>query len=330
MKSSYEVHEGGLRPCEEGVGLIRVFIAPGKDERKELVEVFGLDGYDLDAALDPDEIPRLEVGTAGTTMIWKQPRNVSVGEQLRFDVGSAGLFLRPGAMLLVTSDDHLPFGEREFRSVRDASDMLLRMLLHTVHHFQGHLKVIKQITAELGTRISVSMENRYYLQMIALSESLIYYIDAIEGNAAVINKLRAAADRLSLTPSQVDTLHDILLDTQQCARQANIYSNVLSGLMDARGNIINNNIGVLLKKLTLISVIFLPLNLLASIGGMSEFSAWTQHLDWRIAYAVFVLVMALIGWSTWMLLTRVLNRRAGDPTRRRGWWRPPGRLRPAP
>ncbi|MDQ8020435.1 MAG: magnesium transporter CorA family protein [Moraxellaceae bacterium] len=326
MKSNYEVHEGGLRPCEEGAGLIRVFVAPGREERKELIEVFGLDSYDLDAALDPDEIPRLEVSTAGTTMIWKQPKNVSVGAQLRFDVGSAGLFLRPGAMVLVTSEDHVPFGEREFRSVRDASDMLLKMLLHTVHHFQGHLKVIKQITAELGTKINVSMENRYYLQMIALSESLIYYIDAIEGNVAVINKLRAAADRLSFTPSQVDTLHDILLDTQQCVRQANIYSDVLSGLMDARGNVINTNISVLLKNLTLISVIFLPLNLLASIGGMSEFSTWTQHVDWRIAYAAFVLGMAVVGWCTWMLLTRVLNRRAGEQPRRRPWrWLRPAR-----
>ena len=71
------------------------------------------------------------------------------------------------------------------------------------------------------------------------------------------------------------------------SRQADIYSSVLSGLMDARGTIVNNNMNVLLKNLTLINIVFLPLNLIASIGGMSEWSMMTQGLDWRISYSLF-------------------------------------------
>jgi len=55
---------------------------------------------------------------------------------------------------------------------------------------------------------------------------------------------------------------------------------------------------VLLKKLTIINVVFLPLNLIASIGGMSEFSMFTQKYDWRISYSFFFLAMILIGWLT--------------------------------
>ncbi len=49
-----------------------------------------------------------------------------------------------------------------------------------------------------------------------------------------------------------------------------MYSTVLSRIIDARGNIISNNMSVLLKNLAIINVIFLPLHLLASIGGMPE------------------------------------------------------------
>jgi magnesium transporter len=157
-----------------------------------------------------------------------------------------------------------------------------------VHHYLGHLKVIKQLTVELGSKISASMENRYLLQMFALSESLIYYLNAIEANAAVLTKLGANAERLALPKQDVEFLHDVMLDNQQCARQAQIYSSVLSGLMDARGTIVNNNVNVLLKNLTLINVIFLPLTLIASIGGMSEFSMMTQGVDWRVSYALLV------------------------------------------
>lgn len=80
--------------------------------------------------------------------------------------------------------------------------------------------------------------------------------------------------------------------------------------MDARGTIVNNNMNVLLKNLTLINVIFLPLNLIAGVLGMSEFSMMTSGLDWRLSYALFVAAMALLSWITWRVLVRV-----SDPER---------------
>lgn len=303
MRQTYCFRNGEVHCSEELVAPIWVYSVPTLQEREELRASLGLDDYDLDAALDPEEIPRLEFVENGcANIIWKRPKNVSIGAQLRFDVSSVGMFVRPDRLVMVTADEQMDFGEREFRGVHGINDFLLKQLLHTVHHYLGHLKVIKQINAELGSKISVSMENRYYLQMLALSESLIYYIDGIEANAAVLGKLRSASHRLALDERQQDSLHDIVLDMQQCARQAGIYSSVLSGLMDARGAIINNNVNTLLKNLTLISVIFLPLNLVASVGGMSEYSVWTGGLDWRISYSLLLIGMAVSGWLTWRVI----------------------------
>ena len=72
----------------------------------------------------------------------------------------------------------------------------------------------------------------------------------------MLAKLRALAPQLGLSPQQQQLLDDIVLENQQAARQANIYSSVLSGLMDARGTIVNNNMNVLLKNLTLINIVF--------------------------------------------------------------------------
>ena len=66
--------------------------------------------------------------------------------------------------------------------------------------------------------------------------------------------------------------------------------------MDARGNIVNNNMNVLLKNLTLVNVVFLPLGVIAGIGGMSEFTMMTEGIDWRIAYTVFLLSLAGLAW----------------------------------
>jgi magnesium transporter len=75
--------------------------------------------------------------------------------------------------------------------------------------------------------------------------------------------------------------------------------------MDARGSLVNNNVNVLLRKLTLINVVFLPLNLIAGIGGMSEFSMMTQGIDWKISYSSFLIAMVLIGVLTGVILGRI-------------------------
>jgi magnesium transporter len=310
MKAGFQLEKGLFVHATGEQATVLVYAAPTPQEKQEVIEALGLDAYDLESALDPDEISRVEFVADRVSVIWKRPKNATFDQQqVRFDVASIGLFLHRDRLVVITGEQAFPFSAKEFQNASSPVDVLLRILLHTVHHYLGHLKVIKQMTVELGSKISASMENRYLLQMFALSESLIYYLNAIEANGAALTKLRANAERLALPRQDAEFLHDILLDNQQCARQAQIYSSVLSGLMDARGTIVNNNVNVLLKNLTLINVIFLPLTLIASIGGMSEFSMMTQGVDWRISYAVLVLGMAGLGWATWVAIVKWLDRR---------------------
>jgi magnesium transporter len=311
MKTGFAFAQGCVVPVTAGEGLERILLytAPDAGEKREVVERLSMDPHDLESALDADEISRVEFSADCVSIIWKQPKNVSVEEQLRFDVGSMGLFLHQGRLIVILGEGAPSFAAGEFQRCASPADVLLTLLGHTVRHYLGHLKVIKQITVELGSKITGSMENQYLLQMLALGESLIYYINAIEANSGVLAKLESHARQLQLNPRQVELLHDLAVDNRQCARQARIYSDVVSGLMDARGTIINNNVSILLKKLTLISIIFLPLNLIASIGGMSEFSMMTQGIDWRVSYSLFGIGMVVLGWGSWHGLVRLLEKR---------------------
>ncbi len=71
---------------------------------------------------------------------------------------------------------------------------------------------------------------------------------------------------------------------------------------------ININQNKVIKRLTVVSVIFMPLNILASIGGMSEFTMMTQGIPWPIAYSIFTLGLVMVGWLTFAVL-RVLEKR---------------------
>lgn len=267
MYTRFQITANGIRETDEGEAQVLAYSAPDSQEKAQILQTLNLDSYDLDSALDSDEVPRLEFTEEQAFMIWKTPRPAQVRESIQLSVSSIGLVLRPGQLAFVMSEGEIEFVDREFRNVLYPTDVLLSTLLRTVRQYVGHLRIIRQISAELEKKITVSMENRYLIQMFALSESLVYYTDAIEGNGAVLEKLRNARNRVHLSDSQLQLLDDIILENRQASRQANIYSSVLSGLMDARGTIVNNNMNVLLKNLTLINIVFLPLNLIASIGG---------------------------------------------------------------
>jgi len=311
MMKQYGVAGNRLVESTQESENIVVAIAPDDRERKLLQEQFRLDDYDLASTLDVDEVPRLEVANGRVLLIWKVPESATVSDSVELGVSVVGVSLTKDRVAFLRATGDLSFTDREFRNVRDSRDVMLAVLLRTVRHFVGHLRVIRHISTELEKKITVSMENEHLLQMFSLSESLVYYVDAIEGNAAVLTKLRNIGGQQGFEARHLELLDDIILENSQAARQANIFSSVLSGLMDARGTIVNNNMNVLLKNLTLINIVFLPLNLIASIGGMSEWSMMTDHWDWRISYGIFCVGMAAFGWGTWVFMKKVVDRGRG-------------------
>jgi len=62
------------------------------------------------------------------------------------------------------------------------------------------------------------------------------------------------------------------------------------------------------RRLTLITIVFLPLSLLASIGGMSEWSMMTGPENWRFTYPLFLLGMVAIGAISYFFLKWIINR----------------------
>jgi magnesium transporter len=46
----------------------------------------------------------------------------------------------------------------------------------------------------------------------------------------------------------------------------------------------------------------MPINILAGMGGMSEFSMMTQGIPWPVAYGTFLLVACLMGGATFLAL----------------------------
>jgi len=304
MLQKYDIINNQLYPTDKDDANILIYSNPTAEDRQHLISILPIDQHSLSSALDPDEISRLELKPNLTFMIWKHPENYSYEGEIRFNVSSIGIVLKPNQLVVIMAGNISFFNEQQTYQVRNLPDVVLNILSQTTRHYLEHLKVIKQISHEIQKKINTALENEYLIQMFTLGESLTYYLNAISSNIAVLNKLNNNIEKIGLSAEQKELLDDILIENNQCYKQAEIYSNTLSELMDARGTLVNNNMNVILKNLTIINVIFLPLNLIASIGGMSEYSSMTKGIDWRVSYALLVVAMFFIGGFTAIMIDK--------------------------
>lgn len=114
-----------------------------------------------------------------------------------------------------------------------------------------------------------------------------------------------------LTEAQDRDLREILRDIESLDGHTAFLFSKIDFLMNAIDSTININQSRIIKKLTVLNLIFMPINLIAGMGGMSEFSMMTQAVPWPLAYAGFALTMLLIGTLTYQGV-KFFERRAGN------------------
>ncbi len=302
MLERYQIIDNLIVKSENGN--ILYYYAIDESEKQKIADEFSVDLHTIGSALDADEIPRLETENDKMVLIWKFPSAFKLGDLSSFNISSIGFFLIKDKLIIISLKNNNYFKEKSSLLIKSLIDVILFFQNNTIKHFIEHLKIIRLMSREIQEKINKAMENKYLLQMFNLSEILVYYLDAINGNKTVLNKFKEYLKGNNFN-ANIDFLNDVIIESEQAAKQAEIYTAIFSGLMDARGTIVNNNMNVLIKNLTIINIIFLPLNLIASILGMSEFSMMTQGIDWRISYSLFGIAMVIIGLFTLFVLNRL-------------------------
>lgn len=305
MIRDYFIQHQALVECAEGEGLLREYITPTPEELYTLENVWNISPHNLNSSLDPDEIGRFEWEEDHASLILKIPKNYSSEDTFLFKVHSVGIFVYGSKIILVhQQDDNGLMETRQKIKVTNTADVLMKLLNSAVGHFLGHLKVIGLLFDSLEQKVSTFMANEYLLNIFNIEKSLIYYLNAINSNARLMLKIKNSAHKLELNEEHLELLEDISIENQQAAKQADIYSTVLGSLMNAQNSIVNNNLNSLIKRLTIINVVFMPLNLIAGIGGMSEFSGWTAGLPWWISYPILGIGLGFLSILTFNIIKR--------------------------
>ncbi len=304
MFTQFDFIAGKIAPVADRKTKMLVCTKPEKPELIELEEKYGISPHRLASALDPDELGRMERASDHWAFIIKNPCNFTSEDELLFKVSSMGLFLFKDMLVIVSPEEFDLSDYRQIHEIKNVRDAFLAILYGGTMHFIEHIKVITMLSDSLEKRINTSMENHYLLNMFTLEKSLVFFVNGIGSNQVVIEAVKENAKKIRFNARQMETLSEIVIENRQSEKQAEIYSGILTGLMDARGSVVNNNLSMLIKRLTIVSVVFMPLNLLAGMGGMSEFSGWTKGIPWWLSFPGFLVALAVIGLSTYSYMQR--------------------------
>ena len=269
MLRHYEIVNNKIEETADEKSPILMSVNPDEKEKRFLIDTYCLDEHTLNSALDPDEPARLECEPNHIAIVFKRPKNYSGADQLLFKATTVGVFFFGEFLIIVLGEDTNLFEGKPFSKVSSPREVLLKLIYRSIFHFLEHLKIINLLSDEVEQKIHRAMENRFLINLFTLQKSLVYYQNAINSNSGLIEKVRHNSARIGFTTEESELLEDILIENNQCYRQAEVYSNILASLMDARASIVSNNLNVLMKTLNIITISIMMPTLVVSIFSMN-------------------------------------------------------------
>jgi magnesium transporter len=269
MLRHYEIVHNKIEETADEKSPILMSVNPDEKEKRFLIDTYSLDEHTLNSALDPDEPARLECEPNHIAIVFKRPKNYSGEDQLLFKATTVGVFFFGEFLIVVLSEDTNLFEGKPFSRVSSPREVLLKLIYRSIFHFLEHLKIINLLSDEVEQKINRAMENRFLINLFTLQKSLVYYQNAINSNSGLIEKVRHNSARIGFTAEESELLEDIVIENNQCYRQAEVYSNILASLMDARASIVSNNLNVLMKTLNIITISIMMPTLVVSIFSMN-------------------------------------------------------------
>jgi magnesium transporter len=245
-------------------------VNPTRDNLPLIAEHFKIPTDFLTAALDLDETARVEVEDNATLLIVKVPYFDEKMDVLYFTI-PVGIILVGNLILTVCSKPNsvlTDFSDNKIRHIGGSHRFILQMILRSTQHYLQHLKQLNNAASIIQKKLEQESRNRQLIKLFNIEKSLVFFTTSLKSNMFMLERLKRVR-ALPLDDQNESLLEDIFTECRQAVEMANIYSDILSGMMDAFASVISNNLNIVMKLLTSITIILTIPVLVSSFFGMN-------------------------------------------------------------
>ena len=254
-------------------------VAPDPQEVAYLVEELGLDSGFVRPALDEEESSRIEAEEDQTLVIVDVPvvdDSVTDSQEektILYTTMPIGIILAEKFVVTICQKEFAVIEQMENGAVKNLQTaqktrFLLTILLRVASRFLLYLKQIDRISSSTEKQLHQSMRNKELIQLLGLEKSLVYFSTSLKSDEITMEKILRGRI-IKLYDEDQDILEDVLIEIKQAIEMCNIYSGILSGTMDAFASIISNNLNIVMKILTSITILMAIPTMVSSFYGMN-------------------------------------------------------------
>jgi magnesium transporter len=248
-------------------------IDPLPAEINRVSEELGIPIDYLTYPLDIDERARTEKDEGVTLIILRVPHYEGDSADIPYVTMPLGIILTERAIVTICKVEHdilTDFTQGRFKawSTGKRNRFVLQILLSTAQRYLYHLNAIEKGIDQLEDRLQKTPRNREVLELLKYQKSLVYFTTALRSDELMMERLQRS-QLFKLYPDDEDLLDDVLIEIRQAIEMTGITNNILTQTVDAFGSIISNNLNVVVKLLTSMTIILTIPMLVASIYGMN-------------------------------------------------------------
>ena len=293
------------------------FFEPMKEELSSLTDTLGIHPLSVEDCMDEKQVPKIEHFPKNTFIILNAFSYVN--KALYID--EVDIFIGENFLITVSgykSENRRPmkgldeFIELELENARKGPAFLMHVIMdHIVDQKFHAIEVMEDELEESEEFLLANPEKFNPAELVRLRRFLLNLRKSLFHEREILVKI-CRMDCPYIADKAIFHFRDIYDHLAKFLELTENYREIVTSLMELYTSLLNNimtkasnQTNQSVRRLTLIATIFMPLTLLASIGGMSEWSMMTGPSNWRIAYPLFLLAMIIIAIVNYYLIKRL-------------------------
>jgi len=309
-----------LDALQEGGFIWLDYYQPAKSDLSVLTDTLGIHPLSIEDCLDDKQVPKIEHYNNNTFIIF----NAFSFADKTLNIDEINLFIGKNFLITISghnSDTRKPLDNIESIVSKDSLNAKAgpAFLLHIVLDYlvdrkfeafdalEDDLEIAEDGVIDNPAGFNPKELMRLRKDLLNLRKSLFHEreilvkicrLDCPFITEKAIFHYRDIYDHLAKIFELSETYREIVTNLME------LYTSLLNNLMTRASNETNASV----RRLTLIATVFMPLTLLASIGGMSEWSMMTGPDNWKITYPLFILGMGVIAALNYLIIRHLEKR----------------------
>ena len=278
-------------------------INPTEEEVKKISTICEIKSSIIMQVLVEKEFPRVRKFDGGTLVVIDVPYMKDRSIKNKYVTYPLGIIICDSHFIVTVSLVEHEFlkkfkqGDVDNFDVSKRIRFLLQIIFNSAEAYLYTLDSLEYDIKKVEKHTYHSTNNKQLLNFLNIEKSLVYFITSLRANSTVLERLQKE-DIIPLSKEEKILLEDTIIENKQCIENCAISREILSSTIDAYGTIISNNLNVIVKFLTAITIVFSVPTMIASFLGMNVPLGVVGESDYSflIICLISLVVSLILAW----------------------------------